>query len=656
MQATTYLGKSILPRGRKCRALLGYLCLASGARAPRTRLASLLWDRVPEAQARTSLRQALHEMCEFMGTLASELLTIDRQTVTLNLKACWVDAVAVLDSEAGTGELLRSDLLAICSGELLEDLEGVSTSFDQWLLTERTRFTEKLRKLFEKELEERSSGEASAEQRASIARQLIHFDPTHEGASRHLMRALSELGERAQALREYERCREALRIGLDIEPSRETHALYEAIRTMPIRGDAGSRRPKLVPLEPPHHVRPDADAEQHRARLRVGVLPFKATGSNPDEALAFSLSQEIAAALARFRWFDVIAPVSFGRNAPAATEDAALKEMDYSVDGSLVTFGERLQVSVRLLDVAQFTRPVWSDRFELDLNELGRLDELVTSPIVARIDPVILFIEGHHKRQEPSGATGLLLRAIPLIYRLERDKYEEAGRLINQALEIDPDNAMACAWAAFWQVFYVGQGWTRDTQKSLAIAQDLSIKAIKLDPDNAEALAICGHISSFLHKDFDSALHYFERALRLNPSLGFAWAMSAATYSYIGQPDESLRRLARYQELQPSDPYFFWIESLYVIAYFFKADYEQAASIGRRVVKSNPEYSNGYKPLIAALGHLGRVDEAKPYVTKLLSLEPNFTVQLHGQVYPFLKEADRERYLEGLRLAGVPEE
>ena len=92
-----------------------------------------------------------------------------------------------------------------------------------------------------------------------------------------------------------------------------------------------------------------------------------------------------------------------------------------------------------------------------------------------------------------------------------------------------------------------------------------------------------------------------------------------------------------------------------MVAYTFKGDYERAVVVGRRVVSAMPEFVNGYKPLIASLGLLGREDEAKPYVQKLLALEPNFTAERHGQVYPFKRDADRQRYLKGLRLAGVPE-
>ena len=60
----------------------------------------------------------------------------------------------------------------------------------------------------------------------------------------------------------------------------------------------------------------------------------------------------------------------------------------------------RYQISVRLLDLTRYATPVWSDRFELAVGELHRVDEVVTARIVGQIDPVILFIEGQPKRRE----------------------------------------------------------------------------------------------------------------------------------------------------------------------------------------------------------------------------------------------------------------
>jgi tetratricopeptide (TPR) repeat protein len=178
--------------------------------------------------------------------------------------------------------------------------------------------------------------------------------------------------------------------------------------------------------------------------------------------------------------------------------------------------------------------------------------------------------------------------------------------------------------------------------------------AIDLDRENAEALAIYAHTCAW-KKNLDRAVDFFDRALRLNPNLAFAWWLSAATYCYIGDPNEALRRLTRSRELAPLDPNSTFYENIYSIAYILKGDYEQAALIGRNAVKLNPNFPAAYKPLIAALGHLGRAEEAKPYIARLLALEPNFTVEGFDKVYPIKNAKDRERYMKGLRLAGVPE-
>ncbi|HXW24431.1 MAG TPA: hypothetical protein VEK73_06785, partial [Xanthobacteraceae bacterium] len=566
---------------------------AAGDHVPRAQLAGLLWDRVTDAAARTNLRQALRELSSTFGGLAKELIVTGRDIVRLNVDACWVDALAAVALDPSALDLPHIDLQALCGGELLEDLDGTSASFDRWLVGERTRVSERLEVLLEQELERAGPKSRSA---------------------RGLMRALAEIRERAQAHRAYAR--------------------------------PGNGESPILPI-----------SSRNRDRLRVGVLPFLAHTSEKEENLAFSLSQEIAAALARFRWFDVIAPMSL-RPMPTTrfVDEHQLRRMDldYVVDGTVSSNGRHIQISVRLMDLAEHARPVWSECFDLAVGELHQLNELVTTRIVGWIDPVILSIEGQPNRRDRYGATGLLLLAIPLIFSMERKKYESAGQLISQALEMDPENSMAAAWAAHWHLFSVGQGWARDTDRTMGFVRKYALSAIKLDPDNAEALGIYAHCCSYADRDFDTALNYFDRSLRLNPSLAFIWGLSAPTYCYIGEPDIALQRLERYRELAPFDPYYFWFETLYTIAYMFKGDYERAVIIGRRAVKALPEFVNGYKPLIASLGHLGRRDEAKPYVDRLLRLEPNFTVENFGQVYPIKKASDRKRYMEGLRLAGVP--
>ncbi len=534
----------------------------------------------------------------------------------------------------------------MCGGELLEGLDEVSGIFGQWLARERIRLKERLSGSLDVVLQQMNRPGCDPNQVSAIARRLISFDPTHQGASRALMRALAKMGEREQALREYERCREALMKTLHVKPSAESERLHDTIR-------ARSRRKgePAAPAGPTQSALPDRTidaAAPERSRLRVGVLSFDASDCEND--------QNPAAALARFRWFDVISPVATMQRPLASllsNDVFQRQQLDYAVDGTITKQGQKYHISVRLLDLSRCTRPVWSDRFELAICELHRLNELVTARIVGSIDPIILFIEGQPKRREHYGATGLLFLAIPLIYSMERKKFQEAGDLIQRALGIEPDNSMAVTLLAYWHVWHVGQGWSSDMAKTFSTVERLCKRAMDLDPENSEAIGIYAYTLAW-KRDFDRAVHFFDRSLRLNPNLAYIWALSAAAYCYIGEPENALRRLGRYRDLAPLDPYYGFFENAYTIAYTFKHDYERAVVVGRRVVKANLAFINGYKPLIASLGHLGRREEATPYVEKLLSLEPDFTIEKFRKAYPFKLAEDRDNYCKGLRLAGIP--
>ena len=549
IRATSYLGDDVLPKSKKARAALGYLSLAFGSPVPRARIASLLWEGVSGAQARTNFRQVVGDLTSAMGPLAEELIATGRATIRLNPDACWIDAIAL--SRSSHSESVRADLAVLCDGELLEGFDEVSSLFGEWLAKERRRFKERMASSLVAALQRVDQGDFDAKQVSAIARRLIAFDPTHQGASNALMRALAKLGEREESLREYERCRQALWETLRIEPLAETERLYQAIR----------KEHRAAPL-----LITDAQSQPHvhawlpeRSRLRVGVLPFHADDSKNERSLAVSLSHEIAAALGRFRWFDAITPATLRRTASRQHEYAKL---DYMVDGSISGSGKFFEIDVRLLDIANHGQHVWSERFDITLDELHRLDELVTTRIVARIDPIVLHIEGKPKRRANYGATGLLLLAIPMIFSMERTQYEEAGGLIQRALALEPNNPVIHAWAAHWHLFYIGQGWAKDIDKSTEQVQQHASRAVNLDSENAEALGIYAHLCSYRNREFDKALLCFDRAFRLNPSLAINWALSAATYCYIGEPDTALQRLERYAELASPDLYFSYFETV----------------------------------------------------------------------------------------------
>jgi DNA-binding SARP family transcriptional activator len=122
LRATDYLGRNILPKGRKTRALYAYLAATDEDAVRRSRLAGLLWDRASEEQARTSLRQAVREIVETLGPAAG-LLNVDRDTLGFSQSRCWVDRRVL--TAAGGDEADEEVVDSLLGGRLLDDRGGV---------------------------------------------------------------------------------------------------------------------------------------------------------------------------------------------------------------------------------------------------------------------------------------------------------------------------------------------------------------------------------------------------------------------------------------------------------------------------------------------------------------------------------------------------
>jgi DNA-binding SARP family transcriptional activator len=647
MEAWTLNSESVLPPGRKTRALLAIIALSSPRPVLRSRLAELLWSRRPEEQARASLRQEIHRLLEVLTPVGKDVLSINRDSLALRPGVVWVDVEEVLRATT-----THPASLALLDSELLEELDGVDPAFDGWLQTERERLRDRARTVAESLLQEQASPEALI----AVAQQLLSIDRAHEGAWRAMMRAHAERGERGLAIQSYDRCRAVLADLMDATPSPETQALLANIRS----GRASPVVGHLVAA--PVEVRFEPRVVSSRGGARVGVLPLSLVGTDETEAhLAVGLAEEITSALQRFRWMFLASSGSIAQFVQNGRDDSALRHtfgLDYVLDGSVQRVGRRLRITLRLVDLRDGNQVVWARRFDRQTHDLLTLQDEVAAEVVAQIDPEILLIESRratHRSPQDTTAYDLLLRALPGMSRLERGQFMRSGDLLLQAIALEPDYAAAHAWYACWLHFLVGQGWSTDAAASLNDAAQHAERAVTLDPQDAKGLTIAGHIRAYLHHRIREGVALHERALILNPNLAMAWAFSGLAYLYLGDWEEGDRRLMRYKQLSPMDPSAFHYDVGFSLVALMKRDYEGAVASGRTVSEMNPAFSAACKPYLAALGHLGQLQEAAVVRRRLLAIDPGFTVEAHLKNTPFQRAQDREHFAQGLRLAGVPD-
>ena len=308
------------------------------------------------------------------------------------------------------------------------------------------------------------------------------------------------------------------------------------------------------------------------------------------------------------------------------------------------------------MDLRAGNQIVWARRFERQANDLLSVLDEIAAEVVAQIDPEILLIEAKRSAARPivdATAYDLVLRSIPLITRMEPDGFQQAGEYLRQAIVLEPDYAAAHAWYAYWHVFLVGQDWASNPRETMERGGELAERAIVLDPFDARALTIAGHVRAFLHRRLREASALHERALEINPNLAMAWALSAITCAYQGQAEEAERRNNRYKALSPLDPHAFFFDAFFALIHLLKRDHHAAVTVGRSVTQLNPSFSGGYKPYLAALGHLGNKREARQVLDRLLLIEPDFTIERFMASTPLEAPQDRAHYAEGLRLAGA---
>jgi TolB-like protein len=401
------------------------------------------------------------------------------------------------------------------------------------------------------------------------------------------------------------------------------------------------------------------EASDPQLGWRMAVLPFRNLGAPIGHGIALGMAEEVSAALARFRMPRLVATATFwDGSGPAADawERCRIFQLDYVIDGTIQVIDNCIHVVVTLMDVVLDFEVIWRGRFESTLDDLFSLQDRIASETVAQVDPA-LFGRGWEgsppAKTEIAAAHHSVLTAIDGIFRLDRPDFMHARDLLLRAIELDPEYAAAHAWMAYWSIMAVGLGWVDDARNVTFMAGVSAERALILDPFDARAVAIAGHVKGYLLHDVRSALVLHARAIELNPNLSIAWTLSSWSKIYNGEHAVAIRHAMMSQSLSPRDPHIFIAEHALMTAHFFQRQLDEAEMLAEIVLERNPGHMSALNVRLSILGHMGRKDEAAHCLAILRAAEPNITIA-KIVARPPLRPEDQEFYIEGLQRAGVP--
>lgn len=638
-------GQDGLPHSKKARALLAYLCLCDGERVPRSRIAGLIWDRGDETQARESLRKAVREI-ERIGFWGLEAT---RDALRLDLNNCWIDAVETAEDP----ELL------------LADAYGTSKTFDKWVIAERSRYEKYWLGVLEPELEALEAGNTEPNLRATAARRILNFLPTHEPAFRSLMMAFADRGDSGQVIREFENFKREFIEKYELPPSEQTIALYRSIQLKSqVRSAQSLKRPPSINGQSPGEPMASVDSTDAVARgqweASIAVLPLRDLSEDKARRhIGEGLVYDLGEALGRVPGFFVIsrlAAASFGHRDRPPHEIGEALGVRYILAGSIRVNGPRLRLSLELTDTKSDV-PLWNSRLDEDISDLFEMQDRLTETIVRSVAPNVRAAElrrGDTKRFEDYDVYDLFLRAQQHMHSPSRATFESAEELFDLAIARAPRYSALLGWRAHWHVMRVGQGWSPDPDSDGRQAEYFARCAVECGQIDHMALAVRGHVAAYLQRDFDLAFSCFEDALKINPNSARAWLWSANAHAWIGDSARAVNEIERAMALSPYDPMVCSFRGGASMAYLADRQYDRATEFALRCVRENRGYTSGYKLLIMALTLSGRAAEARSHLNRLLLLEPDFTVTRFRDRFPGTPGRVADLCSDALAQAGTP--
>jgi adenylate cyclase len=286
------------------------------------------------------------------------------------------------------------------------------------------------------------------------------------------------------------------------------------------------------------------------------------------------------------------------------------------------------------------------------------LQDRITASVIGAIEPKLRHAEIERARRKPTeniDAYDLFLRALALHNTLTHEDSREALRLLNRAVDLDPDYAVAYGLAAYCHMRQRQRRWTEAATTEGVRSAKLAAQKGQDDP---EALWMAGVALAMLSGDSDEALAMIERSLQLNPNSAGAWMASGMTRAYAGDSATAIAHFERSIELNPLDPlvYITWYGTAF--AHFAAGRYAESSTWLDRALRSVPTYLPALRLKTAICALEGASDECRKWAARILAVAPDSNLRkLRLHYEPSIRNPIcREAVLLGLSKAGIPEE
>jgi adenylate cyclase len=388
----------------------------------------------------------------------------------------------------------------------------------------------------------------------------------------------------------------------------------------------------------------------------IAVLAFtNMSGDLEQEYFSDGIADDIITELSRSRSLFVIARnSSFTYKGRAVDIKRVGQELGvrYVVEGSVRRSGGRVRVTAQLIETESGNH-VWAERYDRDLSDVFAIQDEITAAIVKAILPAVSQIELQRtlrKSPETLGAWEAYQRGLWHMGKCNPSDNSQAQRFFTQAAGADASFAPARSALAM-AILLDGAYGTLSLFESNRKGGERAREAIKIDPNDAEAHAIVA-LERFSLDDDERGLVTLTERLLHSPNAAWAHGIKGMMLVQLGRQLEGRAALLSAERLNPRDPSAALFRMHFAISYYYERDYACAVTAAKDVTSHYPRYPYAYRWLAAALAQTGQADEARKAVEMAMQISPEAFLQYVRTRPPWIRSANYEHMMEGLRKAG----
>jgi adenylate cyclase len=384
----------------------------------------------------------------------------------------------------------------------------------------------------------------------------------------------------------------------------------------------------------------------------IVVLPFaNMSGDREQEYFSDGITDDLTTALSKSPDLFVIARTSaFTYKGKVVKVQDVSRQLGvkYVLEGSVRKADSQVRITAQLVEATTGDH-LWAEHYDRPLKDIFSLQDEIVRKIATTLNLQLNLTENKVravKRTDNPEAYDYYLRGLEFLRNPTKEGNQNARRMYERAIELDPRYSDAYALLGYVQFLDMASQWSRDPH-GFERAIQLEQKSIALDNSNAGAYGFLSTCYTVL-RQFDLAVSAAERAIALGPNL--AWAYGALAYALAySKPAEALVAAQKAMRLDPL------MGDVYAlpegIAYTVMGRYDQAIPpLKRYLAYINNVPARLY--LIACYVELGRNQEAHAEAAEVMRISPQFSLALQKQISPMTR-ALRERLYDDMAKAGL---